>query len=72
MKGFVFCVLAFGLTACASEDDNSDSGVDCPAIALPCPDGTISCDPEEFPEDCVETVVGEGVCAQTLYCMLGD
>jgi hypothetical protein len=37
-----------------------------------CPDGYISCDPEALPEDCEETVIGEGDCTLTMYCMEGD
>ena len=58
----------FTLTVACGGDDTGD----CTAEVAQCPDGYISCDPEALPEDCEETVVGEGECASTLYCMLGD
>ena len=58
--------------ACNSEQKETGELEDCPAIALPCPDGFTPCDPEidnaANPNPCNEFTLGEEPCTQTRYC----
>ena len=61
-------LISFAFFSCQDSEKDTSEGVDCPAIALGCPDGQTSCDPETD-DECVEGTLGEEPCTQQRHCM---
>ena len=67
MSHLPFLLCAVALFSCQDEEKDTEEVEDCPAIALPCPEGQIPCN-IETDDPCEEVVLGEEPCTQTRYC----